>query len=132
MDINKQLTTLDPVRQKDFLVLHVGDLKASRETVNKLQALAKTEVLILPDQNTPDNFEEIKKVYPQALGKMTVNGEDAHPFAKFLRRSSNQVYDHEMLGAKKTIPFSVFRKEGDRYTYYSEERIKDLIAQLEK
>lgn len=89
-------------------------------------------MLILPDQNTPENFEAIRKVYPSALGKMVVNGDEAHPFAKFLRRNCLQTYDHEMLGAKKTIPTGVFRKEGERITYYSEERIKDLISQLQK
>jgi hypothetical protein len=71
-------------------------------------------------------------VYPGALGKMVVNGEDAHPFAKFLRRNCLQTYDHEMSGAKKAIPVGAFRKEGEKITYYSEELIKDLIAQLEK
>jgi len=53
------------------------------------------------------------------LGKMTVNGQDAHPFAKFLRRYSQQTYDYNMLGASKTIPLGVFKKEGDRINYYT-------------
>jgi hypothetical protein len=51
-------------------------------------------VLILPDQNTKANFEGIRQLYPNALGKMVVNGDDAHPFAKFLRRNCLQTYDY--------------------------------------
>ncbi len=64
----------------------------------------------MPDQNTEATFEDIKKAYPDALGKMVVNGEDAHPFAKFLKKKAIQVYDYDMFGAKKTIPFGVFKK----------------------
>jgi len=41
---------------------------------------------------------------------MIFNGEDAHPFAKFLRRNCSQVYDYEMSGGKKSIPLGVFKK----------------------
>jgi hypothetical protein len=71
-------------------------------------------------------------VYPGALGKMVVNGDDAHPFAKFLRRNCLQTYDYEMSGSRKTIPVGAFLKEGDKITYYSEQRIKDLLAHLQK
>lgn len=110
LDIRKQIIKLDPSKHQDFILMHIGDLKQSQQTVNRIQQLSKKEVIILPDQNTPGDFAAIREVYPNALGKMVVNGEDAHPFAKFLRRSAPQVYDHEMSGAKKTIPLGVFKK----------------------
>jgi hypothetical protein len=110
LDINKQITTLDPTRFQNFILLHIADLAASLPIVQKIQSLAKSEVLILPDQNTAENFEGIRKVYPAALGKMVFNGEDAHPFAKFLRRNCSQAYDYEMSGARKSIPPGVFVK----------------------
>jgi hypothetical protein len=37
-----------------------------------------------------------------------------------------------MSGARKTIPIGVFRKEGNKITYYSQERLQELIAQLQR
>jgi hypothetical protein len=52
------------------------------------------KIYILPDQSSPHTFAEIKKVYPSALGKMIMNGEDAHPFAKWIKKRSQNLYDY--------------------------------------
>ncbi len=55
---------------------------------------------------------------------MILNGPDAHPFAKFLRKCSLKLYDFQMFGANKLIPFSVFQKTGEKISYYSGESLK--------
>lgn len=56
------------------------------------------------------------------MGKMIFNGEDAHPFAKFLKKDCMQLYDYEMFGGSKTVPIGIFSKIGSRTTYYNKER----------
>lgn len=50
---------------------------------------------------------------------MIVNGPDAHPLAKLLRKNSYKLYDFEMFGAHKAIPMGVFQVKGEQISYYS-------------
>ena len=86
---------------------------------------------MLPDQNSPNNFEAIRKVFPNSLGKMTVNGDDAHPFAKFLRKNCMHTYDYEMHGSKKTIPLGIFHKQGEKITFYSSDQLNNFYFRLQ-
>jgi hypothetical protein len=131
IDIHKRLLKLDPELHANFFLVHIADTKTSAPVVERLRNVAKAQVLVLPDQNSPENFEQIRKMYPNALGKMIVNGQDAHPLAKFLRKNCSATYDYDMSGAHKTIPVGVFRKEGERFTYYSGQKLNGLLAELE-
>jgi len=62
-------------------------------------------------------------VYPNALGKMIFNGPDAHPLAKYLRRNT-RLYNFEMFGSEKTLPFGVFKVEKEQINYYSGSKLK--------
>ena len=79
---------------------------------------------MVPDQNSPDNFEKIKAAFPNALGKMIFNGPDAHPLAKYIRKNSNKIYDFEMFGANKTIPLNIFHLKGEKVNYYPQSHLE--------
>jgi hypothetical protein len=55
---------------------------------------------------------------------MIFNGPDAHPLARYLRKNAQKLYDFEMFGANKTIPFGVFKVEGESVHYYTGEKLK--------
>ena len=65
------------------------------------------------------------------MGKMIVNGNDAHPLAKLLKKNCLNTYDFMMFGSKKVIPFGMFEKEGEIYNYYSGQRLEERLNKLE-
>ena len=130
MDINKKVLKLDPSNDQKIVFVHIQDCKKNLETVRKIEEKCKSKVYIIPDQNSKDSFEEIRKVFPNALGKMIFNGPDAHPLSKYLRKGALKLYDFDMFGANKSIPLDVFEVNGEKINYYAGDRVKNYLSTL--
>jgi|JI9StandDraft_2_1071091.scaffolds.fasta_scaffold1297689_2 hypothetical protein len=61
---------------------------------------------------------------------MILNGPDAHPLAKFMKKNSQKLYDFEMFGSSKLIPTAVFHKNGERTSFYCGDTLKDFVKSL--
>ena len=114
---------LEQPADKPLYFLHINSVKENSETIKTILQISNGRVYIVPDQNSPENFEEIRKVYPNSLGKIIFNGPDAHPLAKYLRRNS-RLYNFEMFGGEKTIPLGVFKVDKENVQYYSGNKLK--------
>ena len=101
LTLDKQVVRVPSGPHKNVLFLHYRrtvpeGLIDRRTQLNSNETL----VVMLPDGECPDTFQQIKQRYPKSFAKVNINGDDMHPLFKYLKRNCTAMYEPFGMGGK--------------------------------